>query len=258
MTAHGVSSHAASWLQPVRAALDEAGSPRPFFFRDDDAGWRDDRLHAVLDCFQRREVPLDIAVIPAELTPELIRALTARVIESGVRLHQHGYAHLNHEPTGRKCEFGESRDPAHCAQDIAEGQRRMSEAFGRHADPVFTPAWNRCDPSVADILVSLGFEVLSRDSTAPPFDRSDLAEVPITVDWFGHHKGGIPWSRDDLGQAIATSISRDPAVGIMLHHGVTDESDLAAVEELLAIVAAHSHARCTTIMSVAGSKLLQR
>lgn len=247
-----------SWLEPVRVALDEAGAPQAFFFRDDDAGWRDDRLHAVLDCFRRREVILDVAVIPAELTPQLTRELTARVTQGGLRLHQHGYAHRNHEPSGRKYEFGQSRDPAVAAQDIAEGQRRMHLAFGSDADPVFTPPWNRCDATVADVLVSLGFEVLSRDSTAPPFDHPALAEIPVTVDWFGHHKGGIGWNRDELGEVIARSVRCDPAVGVMLHHGVTDESELTAVDELLALVASHPQAQATTIMAVADSRLPQQ
>jgi predicted deacetylase len=239
-----------TWLETVRVALDEADSPRPFFFRDDDAGWRDDRLRAVLDCFQRHGLPVDVAVIPSELTPALTRELGARVRDTGVRVHQHGYAHANHEPTGRKCEFGQARDAAACRRDIAEGQRRMRDALGPAVDPVFTPPWNRCVPEIADALVPLGFEVLSRDSTAAPLDRPDLVEVPVTVDWFGHHKG-VRWTRDEMGEVIATSIRRDRAVGVMLHHAVTDEADLAGVDELLTIVASHPHADAATIMALA-------
>jgi hypothetical protein len=38
-------------LEPVRDALDERDSPVTLFFRDDDAGWRTDRLRALLDLF---------------------------------------------------------------------------------------------------------------------------------------------------------------------------------------------------------------
>lgn len=249
-----------TWLEVVRVALDEADSPRPFFFRDDDAGWRDDRLRDVLDCFQARGLPVDVAVIPAELTPELAAELTARAGDGGVRVHQHGYAHANHETTGRKCEFGQSREAGAYARDIAEGQRRMRDAFGPHADAVFTPPWNRCEPAVADALVTLGFAVLSRDSTAPRLDRSDLVELPVTVDWFGNRKG-VRWTREELGEVIAASIRRDRAVGVMLHHAVTDRAELAGVDELLALVDGHPHAQATTIISLAASltaKPLQR
>ena len=239
-----------TWLETARVALDEADSPRPFFFRDDDAGWRDDRLRAVLDCFQARGLPVDVAVIPAELTPGLTRELEARVRDTGVRVHQHGYAHANHERTGRKCEFGQSRDAAAHARDIAEGRRLMRDAFGPCVDAVFTPPWNRCVPGIADALAPLGFEVLSRDSTAEPLERPDLVEIPVTVDWFGHHKGAR-WTRDELGQAVAASIRRDRAVGVMLHHAVTDEAELAGIDDLLALVAGHANAQATTIMALA-------
>ena len=251
-----------TWLDTVRLALDEAaeagqadvagrdGSLCPFFFRDDDAGWRDERLRAVLDRFQTHGLPVDVAVIPTELTPELARELEARVRHTGVRVHQHGYAHVNHEPLGRKCEFGQARDAAAHARDIAEGQRRMHDAFGAAVDAVFTPPWNRCASNIADALVPLGFEVLSRDSTAAAVDPSKLVEVPVTVDWFGHHKG-VRWTRAELGEVIAASIRRDRAVGVMLHHAVSDEADLAAIDELLALVAGHANAHPTTIMALA-------
>ena len=239
-----------TWLETVRRALDEADSPRPFFFRDDDAGWRDDRLRAVLDRFQTRELTVDVAVIPSELTPGLTRELEARIRDTGVRVHQHGYAHVNHEPAGRKCEFGPSRDAGACTRDISEGQRRMRDAFGPHLDAVFTPPWNRCVPWIVDVLAPLGFEVLSRDSTAEPLERADLVEIPVTVDWFGHHKG-VRWTRQEMGERLAASIRHDRAVGVMLHHAVTDEVDLAGIDDLLALVASHANAQVTTIMALA-------
>ena len=59
------------WLDPVRAALDAASDPVPFFFRDDDAGWENELLWELLDRFEARQVHIDLAVIPAELDAEL-------------------------------------------------------------------------------------------------------------------------------------------------------------------------------------------
>src|SRR3954449_2685447 len=81
------------WLRPVVDALDAAIAPPvpvPFFFRDDDAGWGDARLVALLDVFEARATGIDLAVIPRELDASLARELVAR---AGVRLHQHGLAH---------------------------------------------------------------------------------------------------------------------------------------------------------------------
>lgn len=231
-----------SWLDPVSAALDAA--PATIFFRDDDAGWADGRLRDLLDLFDRRGVRVDVAVIPAELGPELATELTARARSGGIRLHQHGWAHANHEPTGRKHEFGPSRTAAEQAADVARGRRVLRDAFGNLVDPVFTPPWNRCVPATAELLTAAGFTVLSRDSSAAPVPG--IAEVPVTVDWFGHRKG-VRWTRDELGRRIAAAVAAGAPVGVMLHHAITDVEERAAVDELLALVAGSSAVRATTI-----------
>ena len=105
------------WLEPIRGALDRAGAPVTFFFRDDDGGWRDDRLLAMLDLFGDLALPLDLALIPSDLGSEIAGELASRVDSSGGRLgvHQHGFAHRNHEPDGRKCEFGPEQVPCRSA-----------------------------------------------------------------------------------------------------------------------------------------------
>lgn len=183
------------WLDPIRAALDASPYPCPVFFRDDDAGWADQRLFALLDVFDRYGVAVDVAAIPTELRPGLTAALTDRLVGSPLRVHQHGYAHANHESTERKHEFGPSRQVSAKAADIAAGRVLMREAFGELCDPIFTPPWNRCTPDIADALIAQGFGVLSRDSSAPPVQRPGLAEVPVTVDWFGHRKGAMDTGR---------------------------------------------------------------
>ena len=56
-----------AWLDPLRTALESASGPVVCFFRDDDAGWRADRLRALLTLFAELGLPLDLAVIPAAL-----------------------------------------------------------------------------------------------------------------------------------------------------------------------------------------------
>ena len=86
------------WPHAVRTALDEAPAPVELFFRDDDAGWGDERLLELLDLFAALGLPVDLAVIPAALDAGLAAELRARGIALAVGLHQHGYAHANHEP----------------------------------------------------------------------------------------------------------------------------------------------------------------
>jgi hypothetical protein len=70
------------WLEPLRGALDAADRPVTFFSRDDDVGWADDRLWILLDRFASSRVPVDLAVIPAALTPEAARLLRRRIAGS--------------------------------------------------------------------------------------------------------------------------------------------------------------------------------
>jgi hypothetical protein len=124
-------------------ALDEAPGPVTFFFRDDDAGWDDGRLFALLAVFASRALPLDVAVIPGALGGNLADSLMSLSVEFNGRLglHQHGLAHVNHESSGRKCEFGGGRDPDLQRRDIAEGaallgDRLPSRSSGRsHRTP---------------------------------------------------------------------------------------------------------------------------
>lgn len=247
----------ARWLDGLEAALDAADRPCPFFFRDDDAGWDHAGLGALLDVFDRHDVPIDVAVIPAEIDPLLARDLLTRARRSPVRLHQHGYAHANHESTGRKCEFGTARSAAELNADISAGRQRMLDWFGQWAEPTFTPPWNRCTPETAEVLVDVGIRVLSGDATATPFGRADLAEVPVTVDWMGHRKG-VRWTRAELAQRLADDVIAGGPVGVMLHHQVADATEREVVASLLAMVAAHPAARPTTIARLAGAVLGDR
>lgn len=228
------------WLDPLRATLDAAPDPVTAFVRDDDGGWDDPRLFALLDLFADHEAPIDVAVIPCELTPELASELLRRREATGglVGLHQHGYRHANHETAGRKCEFGASRSLAHQRADIADGQRVLRAELGDALDPIFTPPWNRCTHETGAALAELGIPVLSRDSTAEPLGRSDLAELVVQVDWFAARKGQR-LSRRELGVLLAERAAGPAPLGVMLHHAVMDEVERDGVRELLTVLTGH-------------------
>jgi len=173
-----------AWLDPLRAALDAALEPVAFFFRDDDAGWADAELVALLDVFAAREVPLDAAAIPLAMRDGLVAELVARCeAGTGLAVHQHGYAHLDHElGAGRRCEFGPHRAPADQRADLARGRLVLREHFGPLLQPIFTPPWNRCTATTGEALVELGVAALSRDRSAGRLDLPGLAELPICVD----------------------------------------------------------------------------
>lgn len=237
-----------SWLDPLRARLDSLPLPAVFFFRNDDAGWDDGPLLALLDLFEREGVPVDLAVIPAALGPRTARELRARFDGAGglLGLHQHGFAHVNHEPFGRSSEFGVHRPAAMQRADLRRGRERLQQLLGARLDPIFTPPWNRCTPLTGRLLRSEGFRALSRDLGAGRLGLPGLGEVPISVDW-SRRRRGRRMSPEEVGDALARAARPGGAVGVMLHHALLDAGDLDRLSELLRLVREHGAARATTL-----------
>jgi hypothetical protein len=220
-----------AWLDPVRAALDAAPRPVEVFFRDDDAGWSHDRLLALLDMFAARALPVDLAVIPAALD----RGLAADLAGRPVGLHQHGLAHVNHEPDGRKHEFGPSRPYALQRRDIQAGAARLQDVLGARVDPIFTPPWNRCTADTALGLRELGFRVLSRESRAAPLGVGGLRELPVHADF-------VRLAPPELGERLARALRAGGPVGVMFHHAEMGAAERARADDLLALVGGHEQA----------------
>jgi hypothetical protein len=239
------------WLDPVRAALDGLDRRVACFVRDDDGGWADERLVSILDVFERHAMPIDVAVIPDALTPELARSLVERVERGSLHLHQHGRAHVNHEPPERrKCEFGPARTTDELHHDVAEGWSHLVELLGDTVEPVFTPPWNRCVDELAPILADVGHRVLSRDHTAATIGHGAVRETPVNVDWFGSTKGER-CTRSELAARTADRLTDESvaALGLMLHHAITDGAELADVESLVALLADHPMIEPTSILA---------
>ena len=245
-----------TWLDPLRRTLGEINRPVHFFFRDDDAGWHDERLFALLDILGEHGLPLDLAVIPKALTPALAEKLFRRIPDAHgpLGIHQHGYAHVNHEPEGRKWEFGPSRDYSLQRSDIEQGQSVLRRLFGPVVDPIFTPPWNRCTPVTVRCLVELGFQVLSREWEAEPFRVEPLQELPVRVDWFAHRKK-VRLRREEWAASLAAAIAaNDGPTGVMFHHAEMDAQEMNSVKEFMALLARDSNVGCHAMRALAGSK----
>jgi hypothetical protein len=215
-------------LRNLLGSLAETSQPVEVFFRDDDAGWEDERLFELIGRFAEHGLPVDLAVIPAALTEELAEALVA----SHAGLHQHGFSHTNHQAEGRKCEFGPARNRDQQLADISAGQARLRELLGERLDPFFTPPWNRCTADTASVLVELGFALLSRESKAEPLGL--LPELPVHLDV-------ARLSASELDERFAKLVGTGGPIGVMFHHAVMEPSAMAAASELLAVLARHEH-----------------
>jgi hypothetical protein len=242
------------WLSPIREVLDAVDRPLDVFFRDDDVGWDDDGLEELLDLFADLSLPIDLAVIPNELSEGFSHRLLARVDGSSSRIgfHQHGLAHLNHEPVGRKYEFGPSRARWIQERDIAAGRTRLRDLLGPSVDPIFTPPWNRCTRTTGLCLADLGFEVLSREAGAERLDVPGLLELPIRIDWFAHRRR-VRLSRDEFGTLVANGIGQGGPLGLMFHHAAMDSGDRAGAAMLLRLLAGHPMVTPRPMRTLAGA-----
>jgi hypothetical protein len=232
-------------LSELHAAL--ARTPARFFIRDDDGGWDDAALAALLEVTAAAGVPVDVAVIPSAATPALAALLKAA---PRVGVHQHGWSHANHETEGRRCEFGAARALADQQRDIVAGRARLAALFGAAVDSIFTPPWNRCAAATPALLAEAGLRALSRSRGAPP--QNALPELPIDVDWCRlRREATTPAAAiERIGAACAERVAAGGPVGLMLHHAAMDGDDRAGLAELLAIVGRHPNAACVPMRAL--------
>jgi hypothetical protein len=210
----------------------------------------------LLDIFADFGFPVDLAAIPAALNSAFAQKLSRRMAAhpERLRIHQHGYTHGNHEPAGKKCEFGPARNYLSQRSDIESGQRRLADLFGAAPDPIFTPPWNRCTSVTGRCLAELGFQVLSRDSHAEALEIPGLFEMPISVDWFAHRKK-MRLDKMEWGELLAAKLENEAPIGIMLHHAVMDADEMQALAQLLSLLARHSNPDCQTMQSLAAAQI---
>jgi hypothetical protein len=243
----------ANWLSPLLKALDEAPASVEFFLRDDDAGWDDDRLLEMLEVVGGHRLPIDLAVIPravgTDLAPQL--AILHAQWDGRLGLHQHGFAHHDHERNGRKCEFGPSRGRDAQRRDLKEGRDLLESLLPGITQPVFTPPWNRCQPVTAELLAGLGFQVLSRHVGDDLASVPGLIEVPVSVDWSYARRDGRRLSFTELGVLAAQRAALAEPVGINLHHAVMDRGELELLDDLCSVLAGHGAARCLPLLAIA-------
>lgn len=238
-------------LEQLARQLDASPESRQVFFRNDDGGWADARLHSLCDCFQRLEVPLDIAVIPKALTSRSINMLKSLTSNnaSQFHLHQHGYAHVNHQSEGRSCEFGSDRSLQHQFDDIAHGQRIMQDNFQEKAEPIFTPPWNRCTSDTPEVLQELGFSLLSRITRSETIGGR-INELSVSVDWLKKKKG-VQLSQDDIIRLTSKEIEENKHyIGIMLHHEHMDQSSREQLSLLVDVLKKSNKVIFTSMLSV--------
>jgi hypothetical protein len=245
-----------SWLKPVIRALDERLMPIDLFFRNEDAGLVDDGLYGFVDVFAEHGLPVDLAIVPDGMTRPFAERLLDRIRHGyPIGLHQHGFAHRNHEHGGSLSEFGPSRGAAQQKADIAAGRALLQRLFEGRVDAIFTPPWDRCTAVTGRCLVECGITALSRTAPNPPLDVEGLTECPIWMDWFARRDGSpltrLAWSAR-LAELIAATTQ---PLGLTMCQAVMDEDDQEALTALLRVLSSHANVRGVLMRDVAGAMI---
>jgi hypothetical protein len=238
----------AKWADLV-AELDrwgEAGRVATLWWRDDDAVAPTPELSALLRLAP--EVPLALAVIPADTRPDLTAALAPF---PRIAVLQHGWRHANHAATGKKSEFPPERPAAEAAAELAEGHARLRALFGPRAVPVFVPPWNRFAAEFLPLLAAAGIAGLSAMAARePPALPRRIARIDVHVDLVAWKQDrgfiGVPAALAGLvGQLRARRLGvGDPAAatGILTHHLVMDRATAGFLDRLIALIDKHGAA----------------
>ncbi len=226
-----IGQHLASGLAARRDS-----SPVTVFFRADDIGVPSAAFSRMIALFQEKQAPLCLAVVPAWLTQNRWTAI-GEICDREAPLwcwHQHGWAHRNHQKTGKKSEFGTARPGARIRADLSRGKERLQNIMGAAFSAYFTPPWNRCCPEALKALKDLDFRGLSRSRDSQPQSRT-LQEMMINVDL---HTRKEPDSAGCLAGLAAEieQAARSGSIGIMLHHQRMNEQAFVLLDELLDMV----------------------
>ena len=203
------------------AALEKGHRHDPVcvFFRADDAAVPGANFVRLMDLFTHHRAPLCLAVVPAWLTRTRWEDLQriGRKAPSLWCWHQHGWRHVNHEPEGKKQEFGPTRTALQIRDDLVRGKRHLETLMGDSFCPVFTPPWNRCDQKTLHLLTELKYKAVSRFIRSAPPSPDELPDFAVHVDLHTRKADHPLFGWDGLFSELGSGLSRG-LCGIMIHH----------------------------------------
>ena len=205
-----------------------AGRTAELWWRDDDAADTGRELDRLLAVHREAEIPLALAVVPAQATAALAERLAA---EPGVDVLQHGYAHVNHATSGegKKIELGPHRPAMIVLGELGTGWLALERLFGNRPLGVMVPPWNRIAPALVPALPEIGFTGLStfgaRQRAQPVRGLRQINTHVDLIDW----KSGQGFSGEEAClAALVAALTRSRTesgepVGILSHHLAMDE-----------------------------------
>ncbi len=207
------------------------------FFRADDIGIPSHAFHQLILCFHKHNLPLCLATVPTWLTAKRLNELSLFMEPESSQWcwHLHGWLHRNFEVSGKKQEFGPSRNSDTISDILYKGRTRLKTLLGDNFHPVFTPPWNRCSQATLTSLAHLRFKAISRSAGARPEAPSVLPDFQVNVDLHTRKESLPQRGLENLLTELEKGIGSGQC-GIMIHHQRMNRRALHLLDLLLEIV----------------------
>ncbi len=227
------------------------GRVATFWWRDDDVIAPTPALDRLLHLKEHFDLPLALAVVPANVDPELVNHLEHCAIL------QHGFAHENFAANGeKKSEFPEGRAAEEVNADLIKGKETLARIFTDQFVPIMVPPWNRIADNHLGVLADLGFIGISRyKARKASLIRPKFAMINTHVDpinWRGDRSVVPEAALLEMVTGHLAARRKGEAdllepTGLLTHHLVHDEEIWAALYRLLAVLTDHAAVRFVTI-----------
>ncbi|WP_120504511.1 polysaccharide deacetylase family protein [Sulfitobacter mediterraneus] len=211
-----------------------------FWWRDDDAERPTAALDQLIGLSDRFGAPLHLAAVPKGVGPELAARLEPC---KQVFVLQHGFAHINHEPKGKRAsEVGVTRDLQSQITDLQAGWELLLAAKLPNLLPVVVPPWNRIAPRTVQVLPQLGYQMVSAFDPRPSATTAEgLLEVNCHIDPVRWKEGAVFRGTDKTLQQAVSHLAarrtgqadRQEPTGFLTHHLQTDAATWDFAEALL-------------------------
>ncbi len=235
----------------------EAGETPTLWWRDDDTHAPTGPLDRLLATSERYAIPIHLAVIPADIAPDLADRLAGA---QGVYVMQHGFAHINHEPKGvGASEIGDHRRMDLQLSDLREGARRLADAALPNTLPALAPPWNRVSDATLPHLAGLDFRLLSQfDARRTAQPARGLMQVNCHIDPIHWKQGARYRGLEPTLDSVVTHLAnrrtgradRAEPTGLLTHHLQSDAGTWAFVDALLDRLSRHDHVRWVSLSSL--------
>jgi len=212
---------------------------KDIFLRCDDVTRPDAPFRRLLSLFEKTELPLSCAVIPALAGGELADFLSARSA-AGARLEvlQHGLSHAEHAGNRYlKQEFGPARAYREQRADIAAGKKLLAGLFGRLSRPVFVPPFHMYNSDTLRALAALRFKALSASRRPEALPRGlAFLGTRVTVNEYDLRLKPRPLDLKVLKARTLAALRERGAAGVYFHHADMRGKDFGVFSDYAAFL----------------------